>query len=90
MAGKADAFLKISLSLAFLLAAGSVGYHFAVYTPARDAQLDNERRLEKARAELAQKSTEARTQAERAAAQAGYEACVGRVNDDYNSTWASN
>ena len=69
MAGKADAFLKVSLGLAFPLAAGSVGYHFAVYVPARDAQLDNERRLEKTHAELAQKIAEARAQAERDAAE---------------------
>ena len=65
MAGKADAFLKISLGLAFLLAAGSVGYHFAVYIPARDSQLDNDRRLEKVHAEFARKSAEDRAQAER-------------------------
>jgi hypothetical protein len=101
VAGKADAFLKVSLGLAFLLAAGSVGYHFAVYVPARDSQLDNERRLEKTHAELAQRSAEERAQAEReaverrqalekATAQAGYETCVRRVNDSYDSTWASN
>ena len=39
----------IALGLAFLVAAGSVGYHYAVYIPTRDAQLDNERRFEKAR-----------------------------------------
>ena len=51
VAGRADGFLKISLGLAFLVAAGSAGYHYAVYIPTRDAQLDNERRFEKAHSE---------------------------------------
>jgi hypothetical protein len=101
VAGKADAFLKISLGLAFLLAAGSVGYHYAIYIPTRDAQLDNERRLEKAHAEFARRSAEERAQAERdaaeqrqalekAAAQTAYDTCVARVNETYSATWASN
>jgi sRNA-binding protein len=101
VAGRADGFLKISLGLAFLVAAGSVGYHYAVYIPTRDAQLDSERRLEKAHAEFARKSSEERAQIEReaaeqrqafekAAAQAAYETCVARANENYNATWASN
>ena len=78
MAGRADGFLKISLGLAFLVAAGSVGYHYAVYIPTRDAQLDSERRLEKAHAEFARKSS-----------QAAYETCVAQVDENYNATWAS-
>jgi hypothetical protein len=78
VAGRADGFLKISFGLAFLVAAGSVGYHYAVYIPTRNTQLDSERLLEKAHAEFARKT-----------AQAAYETCVAQVEENYNAMWAS-
>jgi hypothetical protein len=101
VAGKADVFLKVSMGLALLIGAGCVGYYYAVYLPARDAQLDSERRLEKARAEFARRTAEERAEAEkqaaeerqavgRAAAQANYEACIGRAEATYDANWAAN
>ncbi|QDF38267.1 hypothetical protein FJN17_12190 [Bradyrhizobium symbiodeficiens] len=101
MASAADTFLKISVAISLLGAAGSVGYYYAVYLPARDVQLDNDRRLDKARAEIAKRAAEERAQqerdateqrraAERAVAQAGYETCISRAEAVYNATWASN
>ena len=62
MARGADTFLKFSAAVSLLLAAGSVGYYFAVYLPARDAKLDDDRRLERANADLARQAEEARRQ----------------------------
>ncbi|NOJ47830.1 hypothetical protein [Bradyrhizobium archetypum] len=101
MAGPVDAFLKISLAVSLLGAAGSVGYYYSVYLPARDVQMDNERRLEKARADIARKAAEERAREEqdaaeqrraleRGAAQVNYEACISRVENTYHATWASN
>lgn len=83
-----------------MLAAGSVGYYYSVYLPNRDAELDGERRLEKARAEFARKSAEERALAEREAAeqkqtrekaeiQARYEYCITRAERAYDTNWTS-
>jgi hypothetical protein len=101
VAGKVDAFLKVSMGLALLIAAGSIGYYYAVYLPTRDAQLDSERRLERAHAEFARKTAEERAQAEReaieqrqvlekAAAQDKYESCIDRAGTVYNANWTLN
>jgi hypothetical protein len=89
------------LGIAFLLAAGSIGYHYAVYIPTRDNQLDNERRAEKAHAEFARKSAEERAQAEREAAlqqaasskaaiQASYNACIADAKGTLVANWSLN
>jgi hypothetical protein len=39
MPGAVDAFLKVSLAVTLLAAAGSVGYYYAIYLPARDQQV---------------------------------------------------
>ncbi|CCD86701.1 protein of unknown function [Bradyrhizobium sp. ORS 285] len=101
MAGITDIILKLSLAASFSGAAGSVGYYYSVYLPARDAQIDAERRLDRVRAEMGQKAAADRAEAERlaseqrqaeekVAAQANYEACVNRAYGDYNFNWASN
>ena len=69
VASAADTFLKISLATSILVAAGSVGYYYAVYLPARDASLDRERQLEKAHTEFARQAEAARIQAEKEAAE---------------------
>ncbi|OKO85317.1 hypothetical protein AC629_19380 [Bradyrhizobium sp. NAS80.1] len=101
MAGAVDNFLKVCVALSLLGAAGSVGYYYAVYLPARDVQMDNERRLDKARSEIARKAAEERAQQdrdaadqrqaqERAATQIRYEACIIRTESSYSATWATN
>ncbi|WGR91842.1 hypothetical protein MTX26_15885 [Bradyrhizobium sp. ISRA443] len=70
MAGPVDTFLKISVAVSLLGAAGSVGYYYAVYLPARDAQMDRDRKLESARAEYARQAEQNRIAAERRDAEA--------------------
>lgn len=80
-------------------AAASVGYYFAVYLPARDAQLDRERRLEAAQIEYSKQSEQARVAAEKrvaeekqiaaqAAVQSRYQSCVRTAENNYNASWA--
>jgi hypothetical protein len=101
VAGKSDVFLKVTTGLAFLIAAASVGYYFVVYLPDRDARLDAELRMEKARTELARKAEEERLRSEKEAAElkattdretikANYDQCLrlARANYDYN--WGLN
>jgi hypothetical protein len=101
MAGPVDAILKLSVAVSLLGAGASVGYYYSAYLPARDAKLDNERRLETAHAEFARKVAEEHADAERSAAedrqareraavQASYDACINRVVAGYNASWASN
>src|SRR5947209_7952766 len=63
MPGPVDTFLKVSLAASLLAAGGSVGYYYAAYLPAQDAQLDSER----VHAESARKAAEDGVQAEREA-----------------------
>jgi hypothetical protein len=42
MPGAADAFFKVSLAVSMLAAAGSAGYYYSIYLPARDSQLDRD------------------------------------------------
>jgi hypothetical protein len=46
-------------------AAGSVGYYYSIYLPARDAQLDRDRKLEAVRAEYSRQAEQARLAAEK-------------------------
>jgi hypothetical protein len=50
LAGKIDAFLKVSVVASVLLASSSVGYYYLVHLPHRDAQFEPERALERLRA----------------------------------------
>jgi len=50
LAAKINALLKLSVIASLLLASSGVGYYYGVYLPGRDAQLDEERTLEKVRA----------------------------------------
>jgi cell division septation protein DedD len=50
LAGKMDAFLKLSVVVSVLLASSSVGYYYLVHLPHRDAQFEPERVLERLRA----------------------------------------
>lgn len=98
MAGKIDAFLKISIALSVLAAAGSIGYYYSVYLPARDAQIDAERKLELARAEYARQAEQARVAAERHAdeqkeaankdaIQTRYQRCLSNAENLYSIGW---
>ena len=75
VAGSVDAFLKISVALSLLGGAASVGYYYSIYLPARDAQLDHDRKMENAKLEFARRAeaearlSEAQAQEERRAAE---------------------
>jgi hypothetical protein len=60
VAGPVDAFLKLSVAVSLLGAAGSVGYYYSIYLPGRDAQLDRDRKQEAARAEYSRQAEQAR------------------------------
>jgi hypothetical protein len=50
LAGKIDAFLKLTVVASALFVSSSVGYYYLVYLPHRDAQFEPERVLERLRA----------------------------------------
>ncbi len=50
LAGKMDAFLKLSVVVSVLLASSSVGYYYLVHLPHRDAQFEPEQVLDRLRA----------------------------------------
>lgn len=100
MSGKIDAFLKISIAASVILAASSVGYYYVVYLPKRDAQLDADKNLDRARAEYARLAEQARVAAEkqsaeqkqaadRVAVQNRYQICVRTAENIYTTSWAS-
>ncbi len=99
MAGPVDAFLKISIATAVLFASASVGYYYVLYLPQRDAQVDQDRRIEAARADLAKQAELARQAAEkqeaeerqadqRQAVQARYRTCMSNASKNYEFAWA--
>ena len=99
MAGPVDAFLKLSIAISLLGAAASVGYYYSVYLPARDAQVDRERKLDAARAEYSRQAEQARTEtqkreveakeaAAREATQGRYLACIHIAESNYSGGWA--
>jgi hypothetical protein len=65
MAGAVDTFLKISVAVSLLGAAGSVAYYHSIYLPMRDAQLDRDRKQETSRAEYARQSELAKATAQK-------------------------
>jgi hypothetical protein len=52
LTGKLDTFLKLSIIASVFIASSSVGYHYLVYLPRRDAQLDFQHQIERNAAEL--------------------------------------
>lgn len=97
---KIDGFLKISIAASVILAAASVGYYHVVYLPNRDAQLDDERKLERGRAEYSRLAEQARLadekraaeekqNAEKEAVQTRYQYCIRSAQNIYETGWAS-
>jgi hypothetical protein len=98
MAGVLDTSLKVAVIGATLIATSAVSYYYLSYLPARDARLDNERRLErrmaedKMRQELQQKEMarqEAQTQEalEKEAANRRYQTCLDATDRTYSFDW---
>lgn len=99
MAVRIDALLKFSVAASVLLAASGVGYYYGVYLPNRDAELDQERMLEKTRA-YAQKRAEQvrlgteqrelaqRQVADKAAAEIRYQTCLNSARVTHDTAWA--
>jgi hypothetical protein len=101
VAGKVDAFLKISVALSLLGAAASVGYYHSIYLPARDAQVDRDHKIESAKLELARRTeaqarqAETQAQEDRLAAQKAairdrYQTCTRIADMSYDSNWVLN
>jgi hypothetical protein len=95
-----DVVFKLSIVAAILLVSSSVGYYYVVYLPSRDARLDEERRLDIARAEAEkraeqervlaeQRALEQRQTLEKVAAQVRYDACQNRATANYSASWAT-
>ncbi len=91
---------KLSLIVSLLLASSGVAFYYAVYLPRRDAQLDNERELEKAQADARnrvaqerslakQKKSEQRQAEAKVGAEAHYQTCLNRANVTYATSWAA-
>lgn len=100
MAARIDALFKLSVIVALLLAASGIGYYYGVYLPRRDAQLDQERTLEQARAEAEKRTTQERLAAEQkqsaqrqaeitAGAESRYQACLDVANASHDTSWAA-
>lgn len=100
MAAGIGALLKLSMVASLLLAASGVGYYYAVYLPRRDAQLENERALEKIRAygqkraeqeraALQQRELQQRQSADKAAAEVRYQTCLNSASATRNESWAA-
>jgi hypothetical protein len=101
MAGQLDAYFKLSIVAAVLLASSSVAYYYAIYLPDRDARIDaanaaaEQRRAdEKATAEQRRidekASAEDRRSEDQQNAQWRYDRCLGAALNGYNSDWAGN
>jgi hypothetical protein len=102
LAIKIDAILKVSVVASVLLASSSVGYHYLVYLPHRDAEA--ERALERSlaaekkhveqgqslfrRQASEQRAAEQKTTEERQALEKAnrYQACLSRATDKYNAS----
>ena len=100
MAVSINALLKLSIIASLLIGSSGVGYYYGVYLPRRDAQLDEERAQEKARAAAEkrarqekvaaeQKETEQRQSAAKAGAEARYQTCVKAAAASHDASWAT-
>jgi hypothetical protein len=101
MAGTVDSFLKISVAVSLLGAAGSVGYYYSIYLPARDSQVDRDRKIENAKLEFTRHATEqariseAQAQEDRRAAEKAeirdrYQVCNNNADSTYSLNWGLN
>ena len=99
MPGAVDAFLKVSLAVSLLAVAGSVGYYYAIYLPARDAQIDRDRKVDAAFAEYSRQAEQARLAVEkreseeartaaREAVQVRYRTCLRTAESVYQINWS--
>lgn len=90
MAGKIDAFLKLSIVAGVLLASSSVAYYYVIYLPDRDARIDaNNGAAEQRRAEE-KAAAEQRRSDEQVDAQMRYDRGIRQAQETYDATWASN
>jgi hypothetical protein len=93
--GKIDILLKLSIAASVLFASSTVGYHYLVYVPRRDAQLDVERAFERLRADALQRmfseqrALEDRQSAEKATALMRYQTCLNGANANYQALRAT-
>jgi hypothetical protein len=67
VAGRIDAFLKLSVIAGVLVASSSVAYYYVVYLPRRDAQLDVEQAWVRARADAERRAERERSLSEQRA-----------------------
>lgn len=92
--------LKLSVIVSLLLASSGVGFYYGVYLPRRDAQLENDRRQEKAQADAQKHAAQERSLAERkkaeqrqaeikASAEAHYQTCLNKANATRETSWAA-
>src|SRR5262249_34840469 len=98
--GKIDAFLKLSIVAAVLLASSSVAYYYVIYLPDRDARIDAanvaaelHRAEEKTAAEQRRidekAAAEDRRSEDQQNAQRRYDRCLRAAENGYNSNWAA-
>ncbi len=99
LAGPVDTFLKASIAASVLIVSASIAYYYLHYLPQRDAQIDSDRMLERARVEYSRQAEQVRLSAEkraneekqtadREAQQARYEFCVHAAETNYSRQWA--
>jgi hypothetical protein len=89
VAGKIDAFLKLSIVAGVLLASSSIAYYYVVYLPDRDARIDaNNAAAEQRRAEE-KAAAEQRHLEEQLDAQVRYKECLNNAQEVYSATWAA-
>jgi hypothetical protein len=99
LAGAIDSLLKISIAASVLIASGSISYYYMRYLPERDAQIENERKLENARTEYARQVEQSRAAAEKTAdierqaadkeaTQTRYKICLKNADSNYSFAWA--
>jgi hypothetical protein len=100
VAARIDALLKLSVVAALLLGSSGVAYYYAIYLPHRDAEIENARALEQARAEADKSAMQERVAVEqsqlaarRAEAKAGaesrYQACIDNAGAVHSASWAA-
>lgn len=100
LAARIDDLLKLGMIASLLLASSGIGYYYAVYLPRRDAQLDNDRMVEKTRAYAQKRAEQARLASEqmelaqrqaadKAAAEIRYQTCLNRASATHDASWAA-
>lgn len=100
MAGSTSTFLKLGIIAVLLVVSCGTGYYYALYLPRRDAELENERLLEKAHAEAQARALQERSASEqqaleqrqalaKAAAQIRYQTCLNSAGAAHDASWAA-